>query len=233
MEVKEIFNGGFALYYEKVINRLSSPIYVNRWRRALIRGALTFCREPKVVVDCCCGAGNVGTLFLKSLKRKKPPLLINCDISEKLLKMAKENLKERGRYLRSDNRFFPLKGKVVDLLFSSFCVRNSPEVVKTVKEAARTLKPRGVWAILDFFKLEKKSLSTLTNQALFKSFMNLNRLVSEENRRAIDYLFESIEKFMSVREFKALLEEEGFEVAEVKNYMGGIASTVIAIKREV
>ena len=230
MEVKEIFNGGFALYYEKVINRLSSPIYVNRWRRALIRGALTFCPEPEVVVDCCCGAGNVGELLLKE---KKVPLLINCDISEKLLKMAKENLGQKGKYLRSDNRFFPLKGGVVDILFSSFCVRNSPEVVKTVKEASRTLKPRGVWAILDFFKLEKRSISSLTNQALFKSFMSLNRLVSEENRRAIDYLFSSIERFMSVREFKALLEEVGFEVAEVKNYMGGVASTVIAIKREV
>jgi len=230
MEVKEIFSGGFALYYEKVINRLSSPLYVNRWRRALIRGALTFCKEPEVVVDCCCGAGNIGELLLKE---RKIPLLINCDISEKLLKMAKENLKEEGRYLRSDNRFFPLKDRVVDIIFSSFCVRNSLKVEETVKEAVRTLKPGGVWAVLDFFKVESKSLSTLTNQALFRSFMSLNKLVSQENRRAIDYLFSSIERFMSIGEFKKLLEKSGFEVAEIKNYMGGIASTVIAVKREV
>jgi len=230
LEVKEIFSGSFALYYEKVINRLSSPIYVNRWRRALIKGALTFCPEPKVVVDCCCGAGSVGELFLKE---KRGALLINCDISKELLRMAVENLGSKAYYLQSDNRFFPLKGGAVDILFSSFCVRNSQEVEKTVKEALRTLKPGGVWAILDFFKLDRKSLSSLANQTVFKSFMKLNGLISQENRRAIDYLFKSIDKFKSVKAFKELLEDSQFEVAEVKNFMGGVASSVIAIKREV
>jgi ubiquinone/menaquinone biosynthesis methyltransferase len=230
MVVKEIFNGSFATYYEKVINRLSSPLYVNRWRRALIRGALTFCKNPKVAVDCCSGAGNVGALFLKERPDCK---LINCDISKRLLQMAKESFGKKAYYIRSDNRFFPLKGESVDLLFSSFCVRNSPQVELTVKEAKRCLKGKGVWAILDFFKVREKSLCTLTNETLFKSFMGLNKLISKENKRAIEYLFESIERFMTVAEFKELLEEEGFEVAEVKNFMGGIASTVIAIKREV
>jgi len=230
MVVKEIFNGKFALYYEKVINRLSSPLYVNRWRRALVRGALTFFPEPKLAVDCCCGAGNVGALFLKE---RPNCTLVNCDISKKLLELAREKFKSRAGYLISDNRFFPLKDSCVDVLFSSFCVRNSPQVELTVREAFRTLKDRGVWAILDFFKLKEKGLCTLTNQAVFRSFMGLNKLFSKENKRAIEYLFSSIESFLTVWEFKELLEERGFEVAEVKSYMGGIASTIIAVKREV
>ncbi len=230
MVVKEIFNGSFATYYEKVINRLSSPLYVNRWRRALVRGALAFCKDPKVALDCCSGAGNVGALFLKERPGCR---LINCDISAKLLKMAKETFGKGAYYVRSDNRFFPLKSERIDLLFSSFCVRNSPEVELTVREARRCLKERGVWAILDFFKVKERSLCTITNETLFKSFMGLNKLVSKENKRAIEYLFESIERFLTVGEFKKLLEREGFEITEVKNFMGGIASTVIAIKREV
>ncbi|WP_457678536.1 class I SAM-dependent methyltransferase [Thermovibrio sp.] len=230
MVVKEIFNGKFAVYYEKVINRFSSPIYVNRWRKALIRGALTLIKNPKLVVDCCSGAANVGSLLLKEVKGIK---LINCDISRELLKMAKGNLKEKAYYVLSDNRFFPLKSSCVDILFSSFCVRNSPEVELTVKEAQRCIRSRGVLAILDFFKLKEKSFCTITNEKLFRSFMGLNKLISEENRKAIDYLFNSIDRFLTVQEFKELLEENGFEVNEIKNFMGGIASTVIATKREV
>jgi ubiquinone/menaquinone biosynthesis C-methylase UbiE len=230
MVVKEIFNGKFALYYEKVINRLSSPLYVNRWRKALVRGALAFFPEPKLAVDCCCGAGNVGSIFLKE---RANCTLINCDISRKLIELAREKFKSRAGYLISDNRFFPLKSSSVDILFSSFCVRNSIQVELTVKEAFRTLKDRGVWAILDFFKLKDKGFCALTNETIFRSFMELNKIFSRENRKAIEYLFNSIENFFTVWEFKELLEKNGFEVAEIKNYMGGIASTVIAVKREV
>ena len=230
MIVKDIFNGSFASYYEKVINRLSSPLYVNRWRRSLVRGALALKPQPEVVVDFCSGAGNVGEFLLQEVPGCK---LINCDISLKLLKMAKERVGSRAYNVCSDNRFFPLKGNSIDILFSSFCVRNSPQVELTVREAKRCLKKGGIWAILDFFKVKDRNFCTSANEAIFKSFMELNKFVSKENRKAIDYLFESIEKFMTVNEFKELLSEEGFEVAEVKNFMGGIASTVIGIKREV
>ncbi len=230
MVAKEVFSGNFALYYEKVINRISSPLYVNRWRRNLVKGALSCLPKPQVVLDCCSGAANIGELLLKEVPDCK---LINCDISPKLLSLAKEKLGDTAFFIRSDNRFFPIKDNSVDLIFSSFCVRNSLEPKLTVKEVMRTLKPGGVWGILDFFKNEKNNFSLTLNNILFRSFMNLNKFVSQDNRKAIDYLFESIKNFLSLKEFKEILKSYRFKVVQTQNFMGGLASTLIAVKKEV
>jgi len=228
MRVKEIFNSDFAVYYEKVINRLSSPVQVNRWRRFLIRGALSAVRNPGVVVDFCSGAGNMGELLLKEFPRFK---VINCDISKPLLKLARERLKSRGSYVCSDNRFFPLKSSSVDVLFSSFCVRNSPDPELTVSEALRVLKRGGVWAILDFFRASRETVLYALNNFLFKGFMNLTKFATGR-KEAIDYLFESIENFYTVEEFLELLKGHGFSVVSVREFMGGVAGGVI-VRKEV
>ncbi len=226
MRVKEIFNSDFAVYYEKFINRLSSPVQVNRWRRALIRGALSVVPEPEVIVDFCSGAGNMGELLLE----EKPGVkILNCDISKPLLHLARERLENSGYYICSDNRFFPLRNSVVDVLFSSFCVRNSPEPPLTVSESLRVLRKGGVWAVLDFFKPNKGDMLFKLNNYLFKSFMNLSRLITK-SKEAIDYLFESIENFFTMSEFVALLNKSGFRVLAAQEFMGGVAGGVIAIK---
>ncbi len=230
MKAKEIFNSSFAVYYERIINKISSSVQVNRWRNALVREALILKPNAKFVVDCCSGAGNVGKIYLK----KNPnATVINCDISKPLLKLAKKRLKEKAYYIMADNRFFPLKENSVDTLFSSFCVRNSQDPLTTIKEAKRVLKPGGVWCILDFFKPEERSFYSLANNLIFRSFMNLNKLLAPCHSEAIDYLFSSIESFYSLREFKEILWNSGFEIMDVKNFMGGVASNVVAIKREV
>ncbi|MEO2069550.1 MAG: class I SAM-dependent methyltransferase [Desulfurobacteriaceae bacterium] len=232
MKAKEIFNSRFAIYYEKVINRFSSPIQIDRWRKELVKGALDFCPSASVILDFCSGAGNVGKFFLKE---KPESILINCDISKPLLGLAKENFKKERNvyYVCSDNRFFPVKECSVDVIFSSFCVRNSPEPLLTIKEAKRVLKNKGVWAILDFFKIEKGNFCTVTNNVIFKSFMKLNKLFLPSNSEAINYLFESIEKFYTVNRFKEILSSYGFKIVRFRNFMGGIASVLIAIKEEV
>ena len=226
MRVKEIFNSDFAVYYEKFINRLSSPVQVNRWRKDLVRNALSRVSFPEVVVDFCSGAGNMGELFLKEYSGIK---VINCDISKPLLCLAKEKLGDMGFYICSDNRYFPIKSSSVDILFSSFCVRNSPEPELTVSESLRVLKKGGVWAVLDFFKPEKGDFYFKLSNSLFRGFMNMSKIFTE-NGEAIDYLFESIDRFFTVSEFVDLLKKRGYKILDVQTFMGGVANGVIALK---
>ena len=229
MEAREIFNSSFAIYYEKVINRISSPIQVNRWRTSLVRRVRAFCPDARLVMDFCSGAGDVGKIFLRG---NPDALFINCDISRPLLELAKERLGKRAFYVCSDNKFFPVKDSILDVLFSSFCVRNSSQPLLTIREAFRVLRSRGVWGILDFFRVDSANFATVANNLVFRSFMNMNKILAPSHSEAIDYLFESIKNFYSVEEFVEVLRENGFEVAEVKSFMGGIANTVIAVKRD-
>jgi ubiquinone/menaquinone biosynthesis methyltransferase len=228
MDAREIFNGAFAFYYEKVINRISSPIKVNKWRSVLVSEVSALCPKAKFVMDCCSGAGNVGELYLKT---NPEALLINCDISKPLLRLAKKRLASRASYVCADNRFFPVKDSSLDILFSSFCVRNSLAPLLTVKEAVRVLKPKGVWGILDFFRIDRSNIYTTANRFVFKSFMNVGKLLAPSHSGAIDYLFESIKRFYSVEEFLGILEDNGFNISVVKSFMGGIAHVVVAVKK--
>jgi len=227
MDAREIFNGTFAFYYEKVINRISGPIKVNRWRLSLVKSVSALCPKAKLVMDCCSGAGNVGAFYLAE---NPEAVLINCDISKPLLGLAKRRFGRRAFYVCSDNRFFPVKSSIFDILFSSFCVRNSLQPLLTIREATRVLKPRGVWGILDFFRVDRNNLYAAANRLIFRSFMNINKLFAPSHSGAIDYLFESIENFYSVEEFIDILKENGFDVVKVRSFMGGIAHAIVAVK---
>jgi ubiquinone/menaquinone biosynthesis C-methylase UbiE len=226
MDAREIFNSPFAIYYEKVINRISS-LRVKKWRLRLVKKVASFSPKAKIAMDFCSGAGNVGELYLKE---NPEAVLINCDISRPLLGLAKDRLSKRAYYVCADNRFFPVKSSSLDVLFSSFCVRNSLNPILTVKEAFRVLKGGGVWGILDFFRVKKRNVLTTANGIVFKSFMSMNKLFIPSHSKAIDYLFKSIRSFYSMEEFCEILKNSGFKVVEVESFMGGIAHTVIAIK---
>lgn len=224
---REIFNSRFSLYYERVINKIASPLIVNRWRKFLIEESLKIVPTPKRVADLCSGAGNIYELF--PLKGKIT--FINLDASLPLLNLGREKFKETY-FVRCDNKFLPLKGESIEVLFSSFCVRNSTQPLKTVKEVYRVLKPNGVWAILDFFPPKNGELNYRFNFFWFKIFMKIHSLLSLQNKEAIDYLFGSIKNFYKPEEFLKILSSEGFEVIRAKPFMGGVAWAIILQKWE-
>ena len=231
--VKDIFNSPFAVFYEKVINKISSPVQVDRWRRKLIEDVLAEVGNCKIVVDYCSGACNMGKILRSLPVPSSKAFILNCDISRPLLNLGKKEFSQKTAFVCADNRFFPVKNSYVDVVFSSFCVRNSPEPERTVEEVYRVLKPGGAWGILDFFRIKERAPITAFNDFIFRSFMKLNGVLVPSHKEAIDYLFHSIEQFYTIDEFVNLLREKGFDVKLVRSYMGGVANTLVAIKQEV
>jgi demethylmenaquinone methyltransferase/2-methoxy-6-polyprenyl-1,4-benzoquinol methylase len=224
----EIFNSDFSYYYEKIINKISSPLIVNRWRKFLIEESLKYIPIPQKVLDLCSGAGNIYRLF--PLKGKVS--FFNLDISFPLLKLAKKELNKKVHFIRADNKALPLKDNTFDIVFSSFCVRNSSDKLKTLEEVYRVLKPNGVLAILDFFPPSNGDLNYKLNLLVFKTFMKFHSRFGQTNREAIDYLFSSIKNFYKPREFEEILNQKGFEVLKKKPFMGGLAWAIIVRKWE-
>ncbi len=226
LKQKRIFNSSFAVYYENIINKISSPIYVDRWRKKIVRSAFKLKPKSSLIVDYCSGAGNIGKYVLRE---KEDILMINVDISKPLIKRAKENLR-KAQSVCADNVHMPLKTESVDIIFSSFCIRNSPAPERTIEEVYRTLKPGGLWAILDFFRSEKRAIYYLLNEFIFKSFMKFNMLSGKQQKEAIDYLFKSIENFYTLGEFKKKI-DNCFEVEFEDGFMGGVANGIILKRR--
>ncbi len=225
---KNLFETDFALYYERFVNKVSSLFFVNRWRKLMIRESLKVSRENRVVVDFCSGVGDVGRELLNI---SKPDILINCDLSMLLLKMGREKLKGKGIYfVRADNRYFPIKKSSTDVLFTSFCVRHSPDPERTVKEAFTVLKNGGVWGNMEFFRSESKPIGYRISELMFSSFINFNRLIAPKYSEEFKSFFKSIKEFYTVSEFKDLLENEGFDVVNIKPVMNGMAHITVAVK---
>jgi len=83
---------------------------------------------------------------------------------------------------------------------------------------------------MHFFKKRDYTPLYALNCAIFRSFMEANKLISEEAKEAIEYLFDSIEKFYTKEEFLELLSSFGFKPVVTKEFMGGIAATIVAVK---
>jgi ubiquinone/menaquinone biosynthesis C-methylase UbiE len=109
-------------------------------------------------------------------------------------------------------------------------VRNSPEPEKTVEEAFKTLKEKGVWGNIEFFRPESKPVTYRLSELMFKSFINFNRLIVPKYSEEFKSLFKSIEEFYTISEFNNLLESKGFNLIKVKSLMNGLAYVTIAVK---
>ncbi len=224
---KTLFETDFAIYYERFINRVSSLFFVNRWRRGMVEETLRLSETSDTVLDFCSGVGDVAEQFLKV---RTPKLFINCDISLPLLRMGRERLRGKAFFVRADNRWFPVKGGSIDILFTSFCVRHSPEPERTVDEAFRSLKGKGVWGNIEFFRPESKPIGYRLSHAMFLSFLKFNMLIAPKYAESFREFERSIEGFYSVGEFKKLMESKGFKVKTVKPLFNGLAHMTVAVK---
>lgn len=120
----------------------------------------------------------------------------------------------------------------VDLYTVAFGIRNFTNPRAGLKEAFRVLKPGGVFACLEFSKVQGNPLLDALYQRWSFSAIPLIGQVVAGDRDSYQYLVESIAKFPSQQEFRGMIQEAGFEVMGqgYENMTGGIAAIHKGIK---
>lgn len=119
----------------------------------------------------------------------------------------------------------------IDLYTVAFGIRNFTNKHTALHEAFRVLKPGGVFACLEFSKVNNTLFNAVYKRWSFGAIPLIGQLVAGD-RGSYQYLVESIEQFPSQTEFRDMIKETGFVVPGKgwENLTGGIAAIHKGIK---
>lgn len=116
----------------------------------------------------------------------------------------------RLKFLEANaERLSMIENDSVDLYTVAFGIRNFTNKRSALNEAFRVLKPGGVFACLEFSKVENTVLNALYKRWSFGAIPIIGQLVAGD-RSSYQYLVESIEQFPSQSQFADMIKAAGF-----------------------
>ena len=187
--------------------------------------------KPLRILDLATGTGD---LAIKMAKRIPKARIMGVDLSENMLAVAAEKVRRQGlddhiALYQGDAENLDLTDGVVDVVTVAFGVRNFGNVDQGLQEIWRVLRSGGHIVVLEF-STPRNFLVRKLYQLYSNHFMKpIGGLVSRD-RKAYNYLPDSIVEFSSPEEFLSQLECAGFEQCRRRSQSFGIAQIYIGKK---
>lgn len=211
------------------LNHLFSLSIDKLWRRRVVR--LVRRMKPQRILDLATGTGD---LAIKMAKRIPKAHIMGVDLSEKMLAVAAEKVRRQGlddhiALYQGEAEHLDIGDGVVDVVTVAFGVRNFGDIDGSLLEIGRTLTAGGHIVILEF--------STPRNPLVryfYRLYSNhvmkpVGGLISKD-RKAYDYLPDSIEEFPDPERFLDIMRHAGFKECRRKSLSLGIAQIYIGQK---
>ncbi|MDX1387423.1 MAG: ubiquinone/menaquinone biosynthesis methyltransferase [bacterium] len=198
-----------------------------KWRdQALLHLQDRACQH---ILDLCAGTLDLTQRLLEIFPKVRMTAL---DFSQAMLEAGRKKISDPSRcqLLCADGHLLPFAEGSYDAVVCAFGIRNLEHREQAAKEIFRVLKPGGSLVVLEFFKPEKL-FPKLFYQTYGKYVIpKVGGLISK-NRKAYQYLQDSIQNFLSIVEYEKLLSSIGFVGVQSKALSGGIAHEVYAEKK--
>lgn len=179
---------------------------------------------PRQLLDLATGSGDLGLTIAKRLPSVE---ITGADFCAEMLETA------RAKGLRNtvvaDALELPFAAASFDVVTVAFGLRNMANWDSALAEMARVLRPTGRLLVLDF-SLPRGWWAPLYRAYLHHLLPWVAGLVTGE-KKAYDYLGESIERFPSGAAMCAMIERSGFQAATAEPRSGGIVTIYCASKR--
>ncbi|CCB85987.1 MULTISPECIES: bifunctional demethylmenaquinone methyltransferase/2-methoxy-6-polyprenyl-1,4-benzoquinol methylase UbiE [Parachlamydia] len=223
--------GSIAQNYDKTNAILSFQMH-KKWNQELVRHVGGY-DESEVLLDLCCGTGDIAFTCLAQSKKKRKAYLL--DFCQEMLDCAKEKSLVKGfqrhqiSYLRADAQKIPLESETVSLATLAYGIRNIQQPQECFRETYRVLAPGGRFGILELTKPQNRLLR-FGHQIYLKTILPLLGKWLTNNREAYQYLCSSIHNFVPPSEISRMLKEEGFQQVTLSPLFGGIATLFICQK---
>lgn len=179
-------------------------------------------------MDVACGTGDFSFEAIKQGAKN----LVGYDISEEMLKIAeqkakKRNLSDKFTFILGENNTLPFENQYFDAVIIAFGIRNFENRAQGLNEIFRILKNNGLLLILEFSMPKNRLFRGLYKFYFFKIFPFFGELISG-NKKAYQYLPESVETFPQGDEFLKVLSNFGFTKTQKKSLSFEIAHIYLA-----
>jgi demethylmenaquinone methyltransferase/2-methoxy-6-polyprenyl-1,4-benzoquinol methylase len=230
--VREMFDG-IAPRYDLLNHLLSLNIDRWWWWRAARRFRGILARPDALVLDLCCGTGDMTLALLQRRSANSRPVLA-ADFSHQMLvrgaaKFAvRWDSAPRALAIEADALRLPLSDNSVDLITAAFGFRNLANYPAGLAEFHRVLRPGGELGILDFSE---------PGGALGKLYaFYFRRVLPAVGSRLSGvagpyaYLPDSVHNFPPPAEMREMMATAGFRDVSWTPYTFGVAGLYRAVK---
>lgn len=226
-QVEEMFNE-ISSTYDSLNHTLSLGID-RKWRRSAID--LLGSHHPQSILDMATGTGDFAIL---SAERIKPQTIIGADISEGMMKVAREKVQKKAlqhviSFQHEDCMNLSFNDNTFDAVTIAYGARNFECLQKGLSEMRRVLKPNGHLLLLELSTpphFPMKQLFWLYSKIVMPA---IGRLISKD-RTAYTYLPESMEAFPKGEVMEQILKDVGYSHVYWKRYTFGISTVYLATK---
>lgn len=225
--VEEMFDN-IASTYDTLNHRLSWNIDKS-WRKKAIRRLAPF--SPKTILDIATGTGDFAIMSAKMLL---PKTLIGADISDKMMEIGRQKVKEEGldgiiSFQKEDCLNLTFPSNTFDAVTAAFGIRNFQDLEKGLGEMYRVLKKGGHLCIIELttpISFPMKQLFKIYSKVVLPFY---GRLISKDSS-AYDYLNKTIAAFPQDETMMNILQSAGFTKTSFTRLTFGICTMYIAEK---
>lgn len=225
-QIQEMFNN-ISEKYDKANNILSFGIH-HYWRTRCIQILKPY--SPAYLLDLATGTASMAI----ALSKLNPKKIIACDHAEKMLevaqkKVAKKKLDHLIQIKQEDGEHLSFENDSFDAVTIAFGIRNFENYEQGLREMHRVLKPNGILLILEFTHPRNK-VTKILYQTYFKFILPFVGGIITGDKKAYDYLPNSVEMFPQYEDFCQKICSLGFASCQYIPLTGGIASVYLAKK---
>lgn len=199
-------------------------------------------QKPWTMLDIAGGTGDIAFRLLDHaslINHDNASRVIVSDINPEMLDEGRKRSlttpyarSERLTFLEANaEKLDTIDSDSIDLYTVAFGIRNFTDKQRALSEAFRVLKPGGVFACLEFSKVNNGLFNQIYKRWSFGAIPLIGQLVAGD-RESYQYLVESIERFPSQESFAQMIAEAGFMVPGKgwEDLTGGIAAVHKGVK---
>ncbi len=226
LAVRRMFDGISSRY--DLLNRLLSASLDRSWRRR----AVELLPRSGLVLDLCAGTADLSIALHRAAGAELG--IVSADFSKPMLDIARRKLRAAGirpMTARADARALPWRAGTFDAVTIAFGIRNVHPPESGLREIARVLRPGGRLLVLEFFGPRSGPLTAMFRFYFRRILPRLGGAISGD-RGAYAYLPDSVSRFVTRAHFVELLASCGLQEEERIDLTGGIATAILARRRE-
>lgn len=226
-QITEMFDH-IAPKYDKLNGALSLGID-NYWRREAINALKKY--NPEYILDIATGTGDFAVFAQKILRPKR---IVGIDISEGMMDVGRRKVRQKGleriiTFDKQDCSALSFPDNSFDAATVAFGVRNFEDIDKSFQEVHRVLKPGGTFLFIELTTPETTPMRQLYI-SYTKHVMPLIANILHTEKKAYEYLPESIAAFPQGREMMLILKKNGFTNIRLRRFTLGTCTLYMAEK---